>query len=86
MAEETVKNILVIGPSWVGDMVMSQALFMCLKKENPDSQITVMAPNWTRPLLDRMPEVDSSMDMVNSVLPQDENWVNHYAVPILLRP
>ena len=63
MAEETVKNILVIGPSWVGDMVMSQALFMCLKKENPDSQITVMAPNWTRPLLDRMPEVDSSMDM-----------------------
>ena len=42
---------------------MSQALFMCLKKENPDSQITVMAPNWTRPLLDRMPEVDSSMDM-----------------------
>ena len=43
MAEETVKNILVIGPSWVGDMVMSQALFMCLKKENPDSQITVMA-------------------------------------------
>ncbi|GIT21882.1 MAG: hypothetical protein CM1200mP40_15640 [Gammaproteobacteria bacterium] len=33
MAEETVKNILVIGPSWVGDMVMSQALFMCLKKK-----------------------------------------------------
>jgi len=44
-------------------MVMSQALFMCLKKEEPDSQITVMAPNWTRPLLDRMPEVDHSIDM-----------------------
>ena len=42
---------------------MSQALFMCLKKEEPDSQITVMAPNWTRPLLDRMPEVDHSIDM-----------------------
>ena len=63
MDEETKNNILVIGPSWVGDMVMSQSLLMCLKKENPDSQITVMAPNWTRPLLDRMPEVDNSIDM-----------------------
>ncbi len=63
MEEESANKILVIGPSWVGDMVMSQALFMCLKKEEPDSQITVMAPNWTRPLLDRMPEVDHSIDM-----------------------
>ncbi len=63
MEEESANKILVIGPSWVGDMVMSQALFMCLKKEEPDSQITVMAPNWTRSLLDRMPEVDHSIDM-----------------------
>ena len=63
MEEESANKILVIGPSWVGDMVMSQALFMCLKKEEPDSKVTVMAPNWTRPLLDRMPEVDHSIDM-----------------------
>ncbi|NKB34590.1 MAG: lipopolysaccharide heptosyltransferase II [Pseudomonadales bacterium] len=63
MAEQITQNILVIGPSWVGDMVMSQSLYKCLKENNPDCQITVMAPHWTRPLLDRMPEVDASIDM-----------------------
>ena len=63
MAEKTEQNILVIGPSWVGDMVMSQTLYRCLKQNNPQSRITVMAPNWTRPLLDRMPEVDVSLTL-----------------------
>lgn len=62
MVEKSEKNILVIGPSWVGDMVMSQALYMSLKVLEPNCRITVMAPNWTRPVLDRMPEVDSSLD------------------------
>ena len=30
-------NILIIGPSWVGDMVMAQTLFQCLKMRHPDS-------------------------------------------------
>jgi heptosyltransferase-2 len=55
-------NILVIGPTWVGDMVMAQSLFICLKQQYPTGRITVMAPDWTRPLLDRMPEVDGSID------------------------
>lgn len=63
MVQKNGKNILVIGPSWVGDMVMSQALYKSLKVLDPDCRITVMAPNWTLPLLDRMPEVDASMDM-----------------------
>jgi len=57
------ENILVIGPSWVGDMVMAQSLFKLLKAEIPDCSITVMAPGWTRPLLARMPEVDTSLEM-----------------------
>jgi heptosyltransferase II len=61
MAEKTEQNILVIGPSWVGDMVMSQSLYRCIKQNNPGSRITVLAPSWTRPLLDRMPEVDASL-------------------------
>lgn len=56
-------KILVIGPSWVGDMVMAQSLFKALKAQQPDCHIAVMAPDWTRPLLDRMPEVDAALDL-----------------------
>ena len=50
-------NILIVGPSWVGDMVMAQTLFVCLKQRHPDCQIDVLAPEWSRPILERMPEV-----------------------------
>ena len=50
-------KILVIGPSWVGDMVLAQSLFKQLKIDQPDCEITVAAPAWTLPLLERMPEV-----------------------------
>ncbi|QLB20639.1 lipopolysaccharide heptosyltransferase II [Vespertiliibacter pulmonis] len=56
-------NILVIAPSWVGDMMMSQALYQQLKVNYPDCQIDVMAPDWCRPLLDRMPEVRKAISM-----------------------
>jgi heptosyltransferase-2 len=55
--------ILVIGPAWVGDMVMAQVLFTLLKKNNPDCVIDVLAPAWSAPLLARMPEVRASFDM-----------------------
>ncbi len=50
-------KILVMGPSWVGDMVLAHSLFQILKQQYPDVQIDVAAPAWTLPLLDRMPEV-----------------------------
>lgn len=50
-------KILIIGPAWVGDMVMAQALFMQLKQIQPDVIIDVLAPAWTNALLERMPEV-----------------------------
>src|SRR5690606_14693244 len=50
-------RILVVGAAWVGDMVMSQALFMALRKRQPECRITVLAPAWSRPLLARMPEI-----------------------------
>lgn len=56
-------NILVIGPSWVGDMMMSHALYQQLKVQYPDCQIDVMAPDWCRPLLARMPEVCKAISM-----------------------
>ncbi len=54
-------NILIIGPSWVGDMVMAQTLFTCLKQRHPDCQIDVLAPDWSRPILERMPEVRNAL-------------------------
>jgi len=54
-------NILIIGPSWVGDMVMAQTLFMCLKQQHPDCNIDVLAPDWSRPILERMPEVRQAL-------------------------
>ncbi len=38
-------------------MVMAQSLFITLKKKHPDCSIDVMAPAWSLPLLQRMPEV-----------------------------
>ena len=54
-------RILVTGPSWVGDMVMAQALFKLLKQRDPNCTIDVLAPDWTRPLLERMPETDHAI-------------------------
>ncbi|KTC15258.1 ADP-heptose--LPS heptosyltransferase [Pseudomonas marginalis ICMP 11289] len=54
-------NILIVGPSWVGDMVMAQTLFQCLKQRHPECQIDVLAPEWSRPLLERMPEVRAAL-------------------------
>jgi heptosyltransferase-2 len=54
-------NILIIGPSWVGDMVMAQTLFQCLKQRHPECAIDVLAPEWSRPILERMPEVRQAL-------------------------
>lgn len=56
-------NILIIGPSWVGDMMMSHSLYQQLKKTYPECHIDVIAPNWCRALLSRMPEVRSAIEM-----------------------
>lgn len=48
---------LIVGPSWVGDMVMAQGLIMALKQRDPEPAVDVVAPAWSVPLLERMPEV-----------------------------
>jgi len=52
-----VQRILVVGPAWVGDMVMAQSLYITLKQRHPDAIIDVVAPKWSQPLLARMPQV-----------------------------
>jgi heptosyltransferase-2 len=53
--------ILVVGPAWVGDMVMAQSLFKTLRQQFPESRLDVLAPAWTKPLLERMPEVSRAI-------------------------
>ena len=54
-------KILVLGPAWVGDMVLAQSLFKILKAQQAETIIDVAAPAWTLPLLERMPEVSQAI-------------------------
>ncbi|WP_225639213.1 lipopolysaccharide heptosyltransferase II [Candidatus Profftia sp. (ex Adelges kitamiensis)] len=56
-------KILVIGPSWIGDMIMSHSLYRTLKDINPNAEIDVMAPDWCHALLTYMPEVNQAIEM-----------------------
>ena len=57
------KKILVVGPAWVGDMVMAQSLFKTLKAIQPDCILDVLAPLWSLPLINRMPEVHKAISL-----------------------
>jgi len=54
-------RILIVGPAWVGDMVMAQSLFIRLRQDHPQARIEVLAPAWTKASLARMPQVDASI-------------------------
>ena len=54
---------LIVGPSWVGDMIMAQSLFMALKQRYPLLKIDVLAPGWSKPIVASMPEVSESIEM-----------------------
>ncbi len=69
-------RILVVGPSWVGDMVMAQSLFIALRQRDPATRIDVLAPPWSRPLLERMPEVGAAVELpvAHGELALPERW------------
>jgi heptosyltransferase II len=56
-------RILVVGPSWVGDMVMAQALYRQLKLTEPRCRIDVLAPPWSVAVIARMPEVSDAIEL-----------------------
>lgn len=60
---QRIQKILVIGPAWIGDMMMAQTLFKLLKLRNPKVHIDVLASGWTRQLLACMPEIHEVIDM-----------------------
>ncbi|MFT4819501.1 MAG: heptosyltransferase-2 [Candidatus Pseudothioglobus sp.] len=59
--ERTTQRLLVVSPSWVGDMVMAQTLLKTLKQRQPDRLIDVLAPAATLAIASRMPEVNDTL-------------------------
>lgn len=57
------QKTLLVGPSWVGDMVMAQALCKLLRARNPDGELHVLAPGWSVGILARMPEVAGVVEL-----------------------
>ncbi len=53
-------KILVVAPSWVGDSVMAQPMYRRLHEKHPELELHVFAPQWTLPLLQRMPQVSQT--------------------------
>jgi heptosyltransferase-2 len=54
-------KILIIGPAWIGDMVMAQSFLTLLKQKYPGVVLHVMAPASTYPLLQFMPQVNKAI-------------------------
>ena len=52
------KKILVIAPSWIGDLIISQSFFKQLKLQNQNSTIDVVIRSNLITIADMMPEID----------------------------
>lgn len=62
-SDEGGPRILIVGPSWVGDMVMAQSLLITLKSQMPDCVIDVLGPKWSAPIIHRMPEARRALTL-----------------------
>jgi heptosyltransferase II len=58
-----IEKILVVAPSWVGDLVMSQSLFRHLLAERPGVQIDILVPEYCMGIAAFMPEVTECIPM-----------------------
>jgi len=56
-------RVLVVAPSWVGDLVMADTLFKLLKQQAPEALIDVLAPAWALPVAARMREVTNVIEL-----------------------
>ena len=65
-------------------MVMAQALFKLLKSRVPDEKIDVLAPAWSLPIIDRMPEVRSCI--ASETAHGEVGIKKRYAIAKQLRP
>jgi len=64
-------------------MVMAQSLFITLKQQYPNSEIDVIAPTWSIPLIERMPEINQAIEL--SIGHKQLNLVKRYQLGKALR-
>ena len=57
------RKILIVAPNWIGDALLAQPLFARLKQKYPGATLNAIAPPWTAPVLERMPEIDASLSL-----------------------
>ncbi len=57
------QHILIVAPSWVGDMVMAQSLFFELKAQSKHCKIDVIAPPWSLAVAEKMLEVNAIIEL-----------------------
>ena len=69
-------NVLIVGPSWLGDAVMMGSLIRRLKARDPAGRITVLAPAYLEGVLRRMPGVDATLTnpFAHGALKLGERW------------
>jgi len=68
-------KVLIVGPSWVGDMVMAHGLVQVLAADGP-ARLSVLAPAFMASLLTRMPGVTDTIKtpFVHGRLQMRERW------------
>jgi heptosyltransferase-2 len=62
LPEHIAMKALIVAPSWIGDTVLAQPLFLRLHEQNPGLQLDALAPRWVAPVLERMPEISRIVD------------------------
>ena len=69
-------QLLIVGPSWLGDAVMMGALVRRLKAARPDRRITVLTPAHLQDLVRRLPGVDDTLinPFAHGALKLGERW------------
>ncbi|MGB7540640.1 MAG: lipopolysaccharide heptosyltransferase II [Burkholderiales bacterium] len=55
-------KILIVAPNWIGDTLLAQPLFARLRRQLPEVFLDVLAPPWTAPVLQRMPEIGAVIE------------------------
>jgi heptosyltransferase-2 len=58
MDKGAVKNILIRGTNWIGDVVMTLPAFAAVRKTFPGAKITVLVKPWVAAVFDLCPDVD----------------------------
>jgi heptosyltransferase-2 len=56
-------RLLVVAPNWIGDTLLAQPLLVRLRARHPGLRIDAMAPEWTAPVLRRMPQIEDVIEV-----------------------